>query len=63
MQVNCNNCPHLNKEILSKLISIEQSNNNFEKFKCMQCKENKELWICLICGDSFCSQNMKEHTT
>ena len=62
MQVNCNNCPHLNKEILSKLISIEQSNNNFEKFKCKQCKENKELWICLICGDSFCSQNMKENT-
>ena len=63
MQTNCNNCPHLNKEILTKLISIEQSYNNFENFKCKKCNENKELWICLFCGDSFCSQKIKDHIT
>ena len=63
MLVSCNDCPHLNKEILSKLMSIEQSNNNFDELKCKQCSENKELWICLVCGDSFCSQKIKDHTT
>ena len=53
MLVSCNDCPHLNKEILSKLMTIEKSNNSFDKLKCKQCNENKELWICLVCGDSF----------
>jgi NAD-dependent SIR2 family protein deacetylase len=61
MLVSCNDCPHLNKEILSKLMTIEKSNNSFDKLKCKQCNENKELWICLVCGDSFCSQKIKDH--
>ena len=56
MLVSCNDCPHLNKEILSKLMNIEQSNISCDKLKCKKCNENKELCICLVCGDSFCSK-------
>ena len=56
MLVNINECPHLNKEILSKLMNIEQSNNSFDKLKCQKCSENKELCICLVCCESFCSK-------
>ena len=59
MLVSSNDCPHLNKEILSKLMNIEQSNISFDKLKCKKCSENKELCICLVCGDSFCSKKNK----
>ena len=63
MLVNSNECPHLNKEILSKLMNIEQSNISFDKLKCQKCSENKELCICLVCGESFCSTKIKDHIT
>ena len=63
MLVSCNDCPHLNKEILSKLMNVEQSNISFDKLKCKKCSENKELCICLVCGDSFCSKKIKDHIT
>ena len=63
MLVSSNDCPHLNKEILSKLMNVEQSNISFDKLKCKKCSENKELCICLVCGDSFCSKKIKDHIT
>ena len=63
MLVSCNDCPHLNKEILSKLMEIEQSKISLNKLKCKKCSENKEMCICLTCGDSFCSQKIKDHIT
>ena len=52
-------CPHLNKD---NLINIEKFKLlYYNKLKCEKCDEYKNLLICLICGESFCSQNINNH--
>ena len=48
-------CPHVLKD---NLINIEKFRElPFNDLKCQKCDEKKDLWICLICGFSFCSKN------
>ena len=52
-------CPHLKK---SKLIDKEKFKKiPFGELKCQKCDESKELWICLICGEIFCSRYINGH--
>ena len=52
-------CPHLEK---SKLIDKEKFKKiPFGELKCQKCDESKELWICLICGEIFCSRYINGH--
>ena len=44
------------------LIDIEKFKNIlFGNLKCQNCDEKNDIWICLICGDSFCSKNINSH--
>ena len=60
MQVNAKkDCPHIES---SKLISLEEFNKiSFGDLKCKNCDEKEELWICLICGETFCSRYINSH--
>ena len=52
-------CPHIES---SKLISLEEFNKiSFGDLKCKNCDEKEELWICLICGETFCSRYINSH--
>ena len=52
-------CPHLEK---SKLIDLEKFKEiSFGELKCQKCDETKELSICLICGEIFCSNDKMGH--
>ena len=51
------NCPHI-----TGLISLDTFNSlNFSDLKCKNCDEKSDLWICLMCGESFCSKNKNLH--
>ena len=52
-------CPHVEKPNLMDLNKFKQI--QFEKLKCKKCNEEKELWICLICGETFCSRYINGH--
>ena len=53
------NCPHIEK---INLIDIEKFQKmQFENLKCQNCDENNDIWICLICGECFCSKNKNSH--
>ena len=53
------NCPHIEK---LNLIDIEKFKKiPFEKLKCQNCNENNDIWICLICGECFCSKKINSH--
>ena len=52
-------CPHVEKQNLLDLNVFKQI--QFEKLKCKKCNEEKELWICLICGETFCSRYINGH--
>ena len=59
LQTPKKDCPHIDK---NNLLNIEEFKKMpFDKLKCKLCDEEKELWICLICGESFCSRNSKSH--
>ena len=52
-------CPHVEN---ANLLSIEEFNKiDFAELKCQNCKETKDLWICLFCGKSFCSKYANSH--
>ena len=36
-------------------------NIKFEELKCEKCDECKEIWICLSCGNSYCSRYINNH--
>ena len=52
-------CPHIQKDNLIDINKFKQI--PFEKLKCKNCDEDKELWICLICGETFCSRYINSH--
>ena len=52
-------CPHVIKD---NLIPLEKFKDlPFYSLKCQNCEEKEELWICLICGQSFCSRYKNSH--
>ena len=52
-------CPHVEN---STLIDIEKFKKiPFGDLKCQKCEEINELWICLICGEVYCSRYIKGH--
>ena len=53
------NCPHIEKSNLLDLKEFKKI--PFEELKCKNCDEKDELWICLICGESFCSRYKNKH--
>ena len=53
------NCPHIESSNLINLEKFQQI--PFENLNCKKCDEKKELWICLICGECFCSKKVKGH--
>ena len=52
-------CPHIEKDNLIDINKFKQI--EFEKLKCKKCDETNELWICLICGEVFCSRYINSH--
>ena len=52
-------CPHMEKDNLIDINKFKQI--EFEKLKCKKCDETNELWICLICGEVFCSRYTNSH--
>ena len=54
-----NICSHIEK---LNLIDIEKFQKIlFKNLKCQICDEKNDLWICLICGETFCSKNINSH--
>ena len=52
-------CPHVEK---SNLIDIEKFKKiPFRELQCEKCEETIKLWICLICGEVYCSKFIKGH--
>ena len=52
-------CPHVEK---SNLIDADKFKKiDFEKLKCQKCDESTDLWICLFCGEIYCSKYKKGH--
>ena len=52
-------CPHVEN---STLLDIDKFKKiPFDELKCQKCDESKELWICLICGEIYCSRYVKGH--
>ena len=53
------NCSHIHSV---NLLPIQKFNKiPFHLQKCENCSENKELWICLTCGKSFCGRYKNNH--
>ena len=52
-------CPHIEKYNLMDINKFKQI--PFDKLKCKKCDEGSELWICLICGEEFCSRYINSH--
>ena len=47
-------CPHVEK---SNLIDTEKFKKiPFRELQCEKCEETIKLWICLICGEVYCSK-------
>ena len=53
------NCPHIEKSNLFDLKAFKKI--PFRQLKCKKCEEKDELWICLICGESYCSRYKNSH--
>lgn len=54
-----NDCFHIQT---MNFISVDKFQNiPFYKLTCKFCNENKELWICLTCGQAFCSRYVNNH--
>ena len=52
-------CPHVEN---SKLIDVEEFRKiPFGELKCLKCDESHEIWICLICGERYCSRKINGH--
>ena len=52
-------CPHVEN---STLLDIDKFKKiPFDELKCQKCDESKELWICLICGEIYCSRYINGH--
>ena len=52
-------CPHVEN---SKLIDVEEFKKiPFGELKCLKCDESQEIWICLICGERYCSRYINGH--
>jgi len=52
-------CPHIEN---LNLIDLEKFKKiPFGNLKCTKCNEIKELLICLICGEAYCSKNINSH--
>ena len=52
-----NICSHIEK---LNLIDIENFQKIlFKNLKCQICDEKNDIWICLICGEIFCSKKYK----
>lgn len=52
-------CPHtasLSYFPLEKFVNFP-----FQNYKCDNCDENKEIWICLTCAKAFCSRYINNH--
>ena len=59
MSLSKKNCPHIEK---LNLIDIEKFKKiPFEDLKCQNCDEKNDIWICLCCGECFCSKNINSH--
>ena len=52
-------CPHVEKLTLLDLEKFQEI--IFKDLKCQKCDEINELWICLICGEVYCSKFIKGH--
>ena len=52
-------CPHVKSENLLPLEKFKSL--PFAELKCKNCEEKSELWICLFCGEVFCSRYIKSH--
>ena len=52
-------CPHVENANLLPLDEFTQI--NFSELKCKNCQEERELLICLFCGEIFFSKNDKTH--
>ena len=52
-------CPHVEN---ATLLSLEEFKKiDFGELQCQNCEEEKELWICLFCGKTFCSRYANSH--
>ena len=52
-------CPHVNSQNLFPLEKFKSL--PFADLKCKNCEEKSELWICLFCGEVFCSRYINSH--
>lgn len=53
------NCPHLPEASLMALEEFAQI--NFIDHRCTNCDEKQENWVCLECGEFFCSRYVNKH--
>ena len=52
-------CPHLNTQTLLQVEKFKDL--AFSELKCKNCSEKSEIFICLFCGEAFCSKKIKSH--
>jgi len=53
------NCPHVKSK---NLLPVEKFKSlSFADLKCKNCEEKSELWICLFCGETYCSRYVNSH--
>ena len=52
-------CPHVNSRNLFPLEKFKSL--PFADLKCKNCEEKSELWICLFCGEAYCSRYINSH--
>jgi len=50
-------CPHFGSQIKMNIASL--LNDQFNKNTCHTCKDQTENWMCLNCGETFCSRYVK----
>ena len=52
-------CPYVEKTTLIDKEKFQKI--PFDALKCQKCDESNDLWICLVCGEIFCSRSIKGH--
>ena len=52
-------CPHVNTQTLLQVEKFKDL--AFSELKCKNCSEKSEIFICLFCGEAFCSKKIKSH--
>jgi len=52
-------CPHVNSKNLFPLEKFKSL--PFADLKCKDCEEKSKLWICLFCGEAYCSRYVNSH--